>query len=104
MPDMPTIHGTDVRVAHIVRVRFVMTKSAIAVGDQVFAEENGEAFGVVRRVRAHELVIDIEGGGDVVIPAIAVRAAHDEKVILDTSQLPPATRQAIERAHSLEDR
>jgi hypothetical protein len=80
-----------------------MTKRVqVNVGDQVFAREDGEVFGGVREVRAHELVVDIEGLGDIVVPAEAVKAAHDQKVILDVKQLPQEVRNAIAHAHDQE--
>jgi len=80
-----------------------MTKRVqVNVGDQVFAREDGEVFGGVREVHAHELVVDIEGLGDVVVPAVAVLAAHDQKVIVDVRQLPQEVRSAIAHAHDQE--
>ncbi|UQA55784.1 hypothetical protein [Polyangium aurulentum] len=80
-----------------------MTKRVqVNVGDQVFGREDGEVFGGVREVRRNELVIDIEGLGDIVVPAAAVTAAHDQKVILDVKQLPQEVRDAIAHAHDQE--
>ena len=76
----------------------------VEVGDQVFAAEDKPAFGAVRQVRPHELLIDVEGFGDTTIPASAVRAVHDEKVVIDVGRLPADLQAAIQRAHDREDR
>ena len=73
-------------------------------GDPVFAREDGPSFGAVRVVHAHELVVDIEGYGDVVIPAEAVAAVHPGKVVVNPVQLTTDLRRAIARAHDQETR
>jgi hypothetical protein len=80
-----------------------MTKRVqVNIGDQVFAREDGEVFGAVREVRQNELLIAIEGLGDILVTAAAVIAAHDQKVILDVKQLPQDVRDAIAHAHDQE--
>lgn len=74
----------------------------VSVDDQVFLEEGGEEIGAVRKVAKDHLVVYIENNGDFQVPGPAVRAAHDGKVILDASQLPPDVMQAVEKAHSKE--
>jgi len=74
----------------------------VSVGDQVYTSEGASAFGSVRYVAAHELVLGIENHGDVTVPASAVKAVHDGKVIVDGAQLPPELRRAIRRAHAAE--
>lgn len=74
----------------------------VEVGDRVFAGKHPESFGAVRVVHAHELVIDIEGAGDVTIPAAAVQSVHEHKVVLDVSLLPFETQSAIKHAHERE--
>jgi hypothetical protein len=76
--------------------------ASVSIGDQVFRGE-GDAFGAVRAVRAHALVVFVEGHGDVVLPAAAVRAVHDGKVVVDAAALPEALRTWVARAHALED-
>ncbi len=78
------------------------TRAAVSIGDQVFAHEAGESFGAVRYVHPHELIVDIEGAGDVPIPGSAVRKVHDGKVIVDVTQLDTSTQGAIARAHQQE--
>jgi len=80
------------------------TKVQVNVGDEVFATGSTDAFGAVREVHAHELVIDIEGFGDVRLAADVVTSVHDHKVIIDVNKLPTAVRDAIAHAHDGEDR
>lgn len=80
-----------------------MTKSVqVQVGDQLFDHEDGESFGAVLAVRAHELLVDIEGAGQVLLPAPAVTAVHDGKVIVDTTALSPELQEKIKHAHDRE--
>ena len=74
----------------------------MSVGDELFAEGSTEAFGAVRHVRAHELLVDIEGFGDTTLAAEAVLAVHDHKVIVDIASLPEYLRTAIAHAHDRE--
>lgn len=74
----------------------------VNVGDQVYLEEGGEEFGAVRHVLEHELVVNIENYGDVTIFAVAVKAVHDGKVVVDGRQLSPSVRAHIAHAHDRE--
>lgn len=78
------------------------TRVAVAEGDQVFTGEGVAAFGAVRLVREHDLIVDIEGAGDVSIPGGAVRSVHDGKVIVDVKSLDDRTRRAVADAHRRE--
>lgn len=80
------------------------TRVGVNVGDEVFAKGKSEAFGAVRVVRAHELIIDIENFGDAAVPAAAVIEIHDRKIVLDPAALPDDLRQAIAHAHDREER
>jgi hypothetical protein len=80
-----------------------MTSAAVTVGDQVFLHEDGEAFGAVRHIHSKDLVVYIEGSGDFTLPALAVTAVHDGKIIVDEKALPEPLRQAIAVAHRAED-
>ena len=80
------------------------TRVQVSVGDEVFATGSTDAFGAVREVHANELVIDIEGFGDVRVQAAVVSSVHDHKVILDIDKLPLEVRNAIAHAHDGEDR
>jgi hypothetical protein len=79
-----------------------MSSVRVSIGDQVFPAEGADAFGAVRHVRAHELVVNIEGAGDMLVPATAVTASHDGKVIVDVGRLPGEVQRAIARARALE--
>lgn len=82
-----------------------MTKPVqVNVGDELFADGATEAFGAVRHVSAHELIVDIEGFGDTKLPASAVVGVHDHKIIVDVASLPDQIRAAVEHAHDQEDR
>jgi hypothetical protein len=79
--------------------------SVIGVGFQVFVEEGGVECGAVREVapggRA-EIIVYIENAGDFVVPARAIRSAHDAKVILDPARLDQDLLDAIAHAHDRE--
>ncbi len=80
-------------------------RGMIGAGFQVFASEDGEAFGAVREVcpgDRPELIVNIENAGDHRIPLEAVVAVHDEKVIIDLSRLSAEVGSAIQRAHDAE--
>ncbi len=81
-----------------------MTRAAVEIGDQVFGGEGVEAFGAVRQIRPHELIVDIEGSGEAVIPASAVVSVHDGKIVVDVTQLSPDAQVAVARAHSREEK
>jgi hypothetical protein len=74
----------------------------VKIGDQLFQREDGAAFGAVVGVHEHELLVEIEGVGQSVLPAGAVRAVHDGKLIVDISQLPAELRKSITHAHDSE--
>jgi len=69
----------------------------------VFLHDGDKAVGAVRQVRAHGLVIYVENAGDFEVPMSAVVDAYSEKVILDRAKLEPRLKEAITRAHSVED-
>jgi hypothetical protein len=75
----------------------------IAEGFDVFVHDGAKAFGAVRQVHRHGIVIYVENGGDFEVPLSAVKAVHDEKVILERGKLEPRLKEAILRAHSVED-
>lgn len=79
------------------------TPVQVSIGDEVFAQGSTQPFGAVRKVGAHELVVDIEGFGDTTLHADVVVSVHDHKVIVDASRLPPHLRGAIAHAHDEED-
>ena len=72
------------------------------IGDQLFQHEEGAAFGAVVGIHEHELLVEIEGVGQVVLPGVAIKAVHDGKLIVDISHLPAPLRTAIKHAHDRE--
>ena len=62
-----------------------------------------KAFGAVRQVHGHSIVIYVENAGDFVVPLTAIKEVESEKVVLDSARLEPKLREAIRRAHSGED-
>ncbi len=82
-----------------------MREETLAEGFGVFVHDGEKAFGAVRRVAKNgkELVVYVENGGDFTVPFDAVKAVHDEKVILDFGKLSFSLRQAIGHAHEGED-
>jgi hypothetical protein len=75
----------------------------IREGFDVFLHDGQKAFGAVRQVRKSELVVYVENAGDFEVPLSAVKDAEAEKVILDSARIDPKLREAIRRAHSVED-
>lgn len=74
----------------------------VKIGDQLFQREDGQAFGAVVGIHAHELLVEIENVGQAVIPGSSIRAVHDGKLIVDVAELPPELRASIKRAHDRE--
>jgi hypothetical protein len=72
-------------------------------GYDVFIHDGGKAFGAVRQVHGHGIVIYVENAGDFQVPLSAVREVQSEKVVLDSGRLEPRLREAIRRAHTGED-
>jgi ribosomal 30S subunit maturation factor RimM len=79
---------------------------SIKIGYQVFSEDGGEEFGAVRSISGtgarREIVVYVENAGDFVIPASAVKAVHDQKVILNLRAVDARLREAIAHAHDNE--
>ncbi len=75
----------------------------IREGFDVFVHDGEKAFGAVRRIHAHELVIYVEAAGDFAVPFSAIKDVHDEKVVLDGAKLDAKLREAIGHAHQGED-
>ena len=78
---------------------------SIVEGFDVFVHDGNKAFGAVREVLKgrKELVVYVENAGDFTLPFSAIKAVHDEKVVLDCGKLPFSLRQAIGHAHEGED-
>ena len=75
----------------------------IRVEHPVFLHDGEVAFGAVRAVNRHELIVYIENAGDYTVPMSAVQDVHDAKVVLDGAKLDKKTLAAINRAHAAED-
>jgi hypothetical protein len=75
----------------------------IQEGFDVFLHDGGKAIGAVRQIREREIVIYVENAGDFEVPLGAIMDAHSEKVILDSRKLDAKLKEAIWRAHSVED-
>jgi hypothetical protein len=85
------------------QVEVAVTKSvSVEIGDQLFDREDGNAFGAVLAVHRHELLVSIEGYGQAMIPATAVRAVHDGKVVVDPAGLSNDLQRTIAAAHDRE--
>jgi hypothetical protein len=76
---------------------------AIQEGFDVFIHDGGKAFGAVRQVHGHSIVIYVENAGDFAVPLTAVKEVESEKVVLDSTKLELKLREAIRRAHAIED-
>jgi hypothetical protein len=76
---------------------------AIEEGFDVFVHDGAKAFGAVRQVHARGITVYIENGGDFEVPSAAIKEVHDEKVMLDSAHLEPRLKEAIRRAHAVED-
>ena len=74
----------------------------VSVGDLVFWREDGPSVGAVRGVHAHELLIDIEGLGDVMVPADQIAAVHEGKIVLAFDRLDPEIQAAVVVANDQE--
>jgi hypothetical protein len=75
----------------------------VRVDQPVFLHDGEVAFGAVRAVHAHDLMIYIENAGDFKVPVSAIHDVHFDKVILDGRKLDKAIHAAIGRAHASED-
>ena len=74
----------------------------VKIGDQLFQREDGTVFGAVVGIHEHELLVEIEGVGQAVLPGTAIKAVHDGKLIVDISLLPAPLRTSIKHAHDRE--
>jgi hypothetical protein len=70
---------------------------------EVFVSDSDKAFGAVRQILPHEIVVYVENAGDFIVPQSAIKAVHAQKVIVDCDKLDHRLRKAIGRAHDSED-
>ena len=78
----------------------------IREGYDVFVHDGEKAFGAVRQVYPHgrmEIVVYVEGAGDLSVPLTAIHSAREGKVVLDCGKLEHKLRRAIGHAHDRED-
>jgi hypothetical protein len=75
----------------------------IREGFDVFLHDGDGFVGAVRQVRKSEIVVYVENAGDFEVPMDAVKDAEAEKVILDSTKLPPKMLAAIRARESAED-
>ncbi len=80
-----------------------MLSENIRQGFDVFLHDGEHAFGAVRGVQPHGIVVYIENAGDFTVPLSAVQDVHDEKVILNSGKIDKALKEAIAHAHQGED-
>jgi len=76
---------------------------AVQEGFDVFVHDGEKAFGAVRHVSRHEIVVYVENAGDFVVPISAVQDVSSEKVVLHCSKLDKKLKLAIGHAHQGED-
>lgn len=75
----------------------------IQPGFMVFLADGQDAAGAVREVKGGtQLIVNIENGGDFIVAFDAVRAVHDDKVILDHDRLPAPMQEALRHLHEAE--
>ncbi len=75
----------------------------IEAGFMAFVAEGSEGIGAVRSVNHAALVIYVENAGEFIVPRSAVKAVHDQKVILNPIHLDKALLKAVGHAHDDED-
>lgn len=75
----------------------------IEQGFVAFFAEGDEGVGAVTGVSPSEVVIYVENFGAFNVPMSAVKAVHDEKVIIARTHVSRAFLLAVEHAHDAED-
>lgn len=75
----------------------------IEAGFMAFVAEGSEGIGAVRGVNREAIVIYVENAGELIVPLSAVKAVHDQKVILNPTRLDKALLNAVGHAHDDED-
>lgn len=75
----------------------------IEVGFMAFVAEGSPGIGAVRAVDRDRLTLYVENAGEFEIPLSAVRAVHDQKVMLDAGRLSRDLLAAVGHAHDRED-
>lgn len=75
----------------------------IEIGYMAFLAEGKEGIGAVRGTTADSVIIFVENAGEFIVPISAVRAVHDQKVMLNPAQLDKALLDAVGHVHDRED-
>ena len=75
----------------------------IEIGYMAFVAEGSEGIGAVRGFSSHSLVIYVENAGEFTVAKSAIRAIHDQKVMLDAKKLHKDLLRAIGHVHDSED-
>ncbi|MGE0025293.1 MAG: hypothetical protein AB7S70_16860 [Hyphomicrobium sp.] len=69
----------------------------------VFLAEGQEGIGSVHDIGPDSISVYVENFGEFVVPLAAVKAVHDDKVILDRAQVSDKLLRAVRYAHDSED-
>ena len=80
-----------------------MSRWRIEPGFMAFTAEGHEGIGAVRQVGDTSLIIYVENSGEFEVPMSAVKAVHDQKVVLTPQLLDKAVLEAVRHAHDRED-
>jgi hypothetical protein len=75
----------------------------IEAGFMAFLVDGKDGIGAVREVTPNSLVIYIENAGEFVVPRLAVKDVHSQKVLLDPGLLDKRLLAAIGHVHDSED-
>lgn len=75
----------------------------IEEGSMVFIAEGQEGIGAVREVSGDALIIYVENAGEFEVPLSAIKAVHDQKVVLDARLLDQGLLAAVRHARDRED-
>ncbi len=80
-------------------------REEIQAGHMVFVSDGQVGIGAVREVLrdSSQIVVNIENGGDFVLPMDVVRDVHSGKVLLDVDKLDAPVREALRHVHEAED-
>ncbi len=81
-----------------------MPLSTIEIDDEVFVSEGTVGVGAVRKVEPTQLIISIEGYGDIFVGPGNIASAHDGKVVIDSGTLPQSVQKHLEHVHDGEMR
>ena len=78
-------------------------REAIHPDFMVFLAEGKEGIGAVRDVQPDSISVYVENFGEFLVPLDAVKAVHDQKVVLDRDRVSVKLLRAVEHARDAED-